>query len=98
MNATEPVNPGDVSRRDVIKNLFALAATFCATGCKTDHEALQSFFAKNFQEMTPEELAAAVERWEKRYAKQYHRDIKVGTTPAQKGVLFGYALEPEAGR
>jgi molybdopterin-containing oxidoreductase family iron-sulfur binding subunit len=93
MNATEPANSGDVSRRDVIKNLFALAATFCATGCTTDHEALRSFFAQHFKEMTPEELAAAVARWEQRYTEQYHRPVTVATTPAQEGVLFGYALD-----
>jgi Fe-S-cluster-containing dehydrogenase component len=93
MNATEPVNAGDVSRRDVIKTLFALAATFCATGCKTDHTALRDFFAKHFKEMSPEELAAAVARWEKRYSEQYHKPVSVATTPAQEGVLFGYALD-----
>lgn len=83
----------DISRRDSIKTLFALAATFATTGCQKDSDALQSFFQAHFKEMSPEDLAGTIKRLEKRYSKQYKRKVSVSATPAQEGVLFGYALD-----
>ena len=34
-----------------------------------------------------------VKRWEARYSERFHQPVTVETTPAQEGVLFGYALD-----
>jgi Fe-S-cluster-containing dehydrogenase component len=93
MNATEPNEAGCISRRDVIKTLFGLAATFATTGCGLDRDALRSFFSTHFRAMSPEQLADVLKSWEARYSKQYDRPVKVSATPSMEGVLFGYALD-----
>ncbi|MEX0332470.1 MAG: 4Fe-4S dicluster domain-containing protein [Puniceicoccaceae bacterium] len=82
-----------VNRREVIKTLFTLAAAYTATGCKREADSLSTFFHTHFQEMSPEKLASTLEGWERRYKKRYNRDVAVNATPAQEGVLFGYALD-----
>jgi molybdopterin-containing oxidoreductase family iron-sulfur binding subunit len=82
-----------VSRRDAIKGLFAACASACATGCGITKDDLNSFVQKHFREMEKPELDAVLAKWERNYKKNYHRDIKIGTEPAQEGVLFGYALD-----
>ncbi|NDV63548.1 4Fe-4S dicluster domain-containing protein [Puniceicoccales bacterium CK1056] len=93
MNTPENKQSEKVNRRDAIKTLFTLAAAYTATGCKRDADALRSFFQTNFREMSPEQLASTVERWERRYEKRFDREVKVSTTPPQEDVLFGYALD-----
>jgi molybdopterin-containing oxidoreductase family iron-sulfur binding subunit len=82
-----------ISRRDAVKGLFAMAAAVAATGCRKDIEALQAFFQKNFRELSPDEMKATVARWEKTYSQTYGQEVKVKTTPARPGELFGYALD-----
>ena len=82
-----------VNRREVIKTLFTLAAAYTATGCKREADSLSTFFHTHFKEMSPEKLASTLEGWERRYGKRYSRDVQVSATPAQEGVLFGYALD-----
>lgn len=91
----KPVNedPQSVSRRNVIKSLFTLAAAYTASGCQRDADALSSFFNSHFREMSPEKLKTTLENWERRYKKTYNRELSVNATPAQEGVLFGYALD-----
>lgn len=82
-----------VNRRDAIKTLFSLAAAYTLTGCQRDAEALTTFFNTHFKEMSSEKLASTLKRWERRYEKQFDRKVTVSATPAQEGVLFGYALD-----
>jgi len=92
--ATDPAStPQGISRRDVILQLFALAATATISGCRADNEALRAFFQERFQEMSPEQVREALARLEKQYTSQFGKDVHVANTPAQAGVLFGYALD-----
>jgi Fe-S-cluster-containing dehydrogenase component len=86
-------DPHAVKRRDVIKSLFALAATYTVTGCQRDGDSLKTFFHSHFKAMSPEDLASALEGWERRYSKRFNRKVSVSATPAEEGVLFGYALD-----
>ena len=86
-------NAQGISRRAVITQLFALAAAWTTSGCRTDEVELQSYFQKHFREMSQEEIRNVLAQWEKRYTRQYQKDIRVGATPAQPNVLFGYALD-----
>lgn len=93
MKKTPETDPHSVQRRNVIKSLFALAATYTASGCQRDADALSSFFHTHFKRMSPEKLSKTLASWERRYSKRYNRDVSVAATPAQEGVLFGYALD-----
>jgi len=93
MSKSEHPDWNQVSRRDAIKTLFTLAAAYTASGCSRDAEALGSFFHTHFKEMSPEQLAANLERWERRYEKRFGERVNVSATPPQEGVLFGYALD-----
>jgi molybdopterin-containing oxidoreductase family iron-sulfur binding subunit len=91
---THPQNPWtEISRRDAIKTLFSLAAAFTASGCSSDREALSSFFNSHFKEMSADDLASTLRRWERRYSKRFERPVSVRATPPREGVLFGYALD-----
>ena len=92
---SEPVSPDNqgVSRRDVIKNLFTLAAAYTATGCSRDQARLSTYFHTHFQEMSPDKLQATLQRLEATYSGKFQQPVKVSATPAQEGVRFGYALD-----
>ena len=49
-------------------------------------------FQKNYRLMTDQEKQEARLRLEKRYSQEYGKQVSVDTTPAQPGVLMGYAL------
>ncbi len=49
-------------------------------------------FQGNYRLMTDAEKAAARARLERRYSAEYGKKVTVDGTPAQPGVLFGYAL------
>jgi len=93
----EPVSE---SRRGFIKKTGSLSAlsllgTASLMTYSDDAEANMSWaewFQGNYRLMTDEEKAKAVARLEKRYSAEYGKKVGVDSTPAQKGVLFGYAL------
>ena len=85
------------SRRDFFKKagIGALMGAAALLTGKDDAEARVSWaewFQKNYRLMTEEEKREAIERLEKRYTEEFGRKVTVDGTPAQKGVLFGYAL------
>jgi molybdopterin-containing oxidoreductase family iron-sulfur binding subunit len=93
MSTTKPSSTERISRRDVIVQLFALAAACAASGCAASDRALRAFFHKHFREMSRAELQQALHRWETEYKERYKKDVSVRATPAEPGVLFGYALD-----
>lgn len=52
----------------------------------------EEYFKGNFRRMTDEEKAATVQRLERLSQLKRGVDVHVSTTPAQEGVLFGYAF------
>ena len=93
MNDSINNDPHAISRRNAIKSLFTLAAAYTTSGCQRDADALNTFFHTHFKEMSPEKLQATLEKWQRRYKKVYDKDVSLSATPAQEGVLFGYALD-----
>lgn len=82
-----------MTRRDVLKGLFALGAAFAASGCRTDREALEMYVHDHFREMSPEKLAEVLRYWESKYTEQHGRPMAVKATAPVEGSLFGYALD-----
>lgn len=73
----------------------AMAATAGAPGAwggQTLRDAFGSMFQDHYQRMTPDEVAAALQRIERRAKATYGVDIHCSAAPAQPGVVFGYAL------
>lgn len=92
----------DKSRRDFLKDMAAgtlSAATLAGAASlltnSDDAEAKATWgewFQKNYRLMTDEEKKDSIDRLEKRYSEEYGKPVTVDGTPAQPGVLFGYAL------
>ena len=93
MPAPEPPAEGYTRREALVMGLFALAAAATTTGCAADKLALDDFVAKHFKDLSPAELQDRLAQMEKRYTESYGKPVKVSATPAQEGVLFGYALD-----
>ena len=93
MPAPEPPAEGYTRREALVMGLFALAAAATTTGCAVDKLALDDFVAKHFKDLSPAELQDRLAQMEKRYTESYGKPVQVSATPAQEGVLFGYALD-----
>lgn len=95
--ASEPVSE---SRRGFLKGMGGLSATSLlgTAALMTNSDDAQAnttwaeWFQGNYRLMTDEEKEQTVARLEKRYSAEYNKKVTVDTTPAQDGVLFGYAL------
>lgn len=70
----------------------AATATEGTWGGATLRDMLGSFFQDHYQRMTRDEIAAALERIERRAKRRQGVEIRCTDTPAQPGVVFGYAL------
>jgi len=86
-------NKKNLTRRTFIKGAAAGAATLALPVGTADASVWEAFFQKHFREMNSDELDTVIERLEKEYKKNYNKDVKVSTTGAQPGVLFGYGLD-----
>ncbi|MBW2446691.1 MAG: 4Fe-4S dicluster domain-containing protein [Deltaproteobacteria bacterium] len=94
--AGEAPEPSGSSRRDFIKTAATVgagaivAAPAVASGFDFD---LESFFQKNFRELSEEELDALVKRLSRKYSKKYGKDVSVSAIGPMDGVLYGYGLD-----
>ncbi|MDP7153392.1 MAG: hypothetical protein QF897_03015, partial [Gammaproteobacteria bacterium] len=92
--------PDSMSRRGFVKKVGDVSATSllgtAALMTNTDDAEANTewaeWFQGNYRLMSQEEKAAAVARLERRYSAEYDKKVTVDSTPAEKGVLFGYAL------
>lgn len=87
------------SRRKFLKGLGTVtAAAGCTAGTKsawagaTLKDAMGDFFQDHYQRMTPEEIADALARIERKALRKFGREITCTNTPPLAGVVFGYAL------
>lgn len=80
------------SRRAFLAGAAATAGV-AATGCGNASDTARAFLQKHFLEMSKEELAAAIERLERKYKSEFGRDVTIEAAPAQDGVSFAYALD-----
>ncbi|MDP6675598.1 MAG: 4Fe-4S dicluster domain-containing protein [Gammaproteobacteria bacterium] len=96
----EVSTPDSVSRRGFVKQVGGISATSmlgtAALMTNTDEAEANSEWAEWFQGsyrlMSDEEKDEACARLERRYSEEYDKKVSVDSTPAQEGVLFGYAL------
>lgn len=96
----EPEEEVSTSRRKFFKNVggLSVASLLGTAALVTNSDDVQAntewaeHFQGNYRLMSEEEKARAVARLEKRYSAEFDKKVTVDTTPAQEGVLFGYAL------
>ncbi|MDP6437642.1 MAG: 4Fe-4S dicluster domain-containing protein [Gammaproteobacteria bacterium] len=96
----EKAAPDSMSRRGFVKKAGGVSATSllgtAALMTNTDDAQANTewaeWFQGNYRLMSQEEKAEAVARLERRYSAEYDKKVTVDSTPAEKGVLFGYAL------
>ncbi len=86
-------NKKKLTRRTFLKGAAAGTATLALPVGTADASVWEAFLQKHFREMNADELDKVIERLEKEYKKNYNKDVKVSTTGAQPGVLFGYGLD-----
>lgn len=70
----------------------AVASDPADDGRPTAMDAMAELFQDHYKKMSDSEIAAAVERLERKYKAKYDVDVQVGTTPPIPGVVFGYAI------
>ena len=79
------------TRREFLTAAGGTLAALLVSACSK--EALETFFKKNFRELSPTQIRDVLERLERRYSEQYGKKVTVADTPAQDGVRFGYGLD-----
>jgi len=93
-----PEEPVDAGRRRFLGHLGAVAGAAGAAsaapawGGRSMLDVMGSFFQDHYQRMSPEEIAEALARIERRALEKYGVEIRCEDTPPQPGVVFGYAL------
>ena len=83
---------GDVKRRTFLKSAMGTVAALAMAGCNSG--AIEDFFRKDFRELSPDQIKDFVSRLEREAKERFHRtDIKISTTLALPGVVYGYGLD-----
>lgn len=86
-------NKKKLTRRTFLKGAAAGTAALAIPVGSANASVWEAFLQQHFREMNAMELARVIERLEKEYKKNYNKDVKIKTTGAQPGVLFGYGLD-----
>ncbi len=76
-----------------INSLLGTAALMTNSDDARANTEWAEWFQGNYRLMTDAEKAQARARLERRYSREYGKAVTVDGTPAQEGVLFGYALD-----
>ena len=82
-----------MSRRKMLKGVAAVLGAMALPAKDAPASVWETFFQKNFREMSPEELKAVVARLEKEYGAKYGKQVRVGVNPPLEGVRFAYGLD-----
>ncbi len=80
------------SRRNFIKKIAMLGFSPLAFKIPVIDVSFEELMQKHFKEMSEEEKREVIERLEREYKEKYGIDVKIKTTPAKEGVVWGYAL------
>jgi molybdopterin-containing oxidoreductase family iron-sulfur binding subunit len=81
------------SRREFLKtSLAGLGAAACVPGAAQAFD-FEAFFQKHFRELSDDDLASVLERLERKYSKEFDRDVSVKATGPIDGVVYGYGLD-----
>jgi molybdopterin-containing oxidoreductase family iron-sulfur binding subunit len=82
-----------LTRRKALKGLALGIGTMVLPAKDASASVWESFFQKNFRELSRPERQKILARLEKEYSAQFKKPVRVKDTPPPEGVLFGYALD-----
>ncbi len=82
-----------LSRRRALKGLAAGMGALALPGKHASASVWESFFQKNFRELSREEIREILARLEREYSARFRKDVKVKATAPIEGVLYGYGLD-----
>ena len=82
-----------LSRRKALKGLAAGIGALALPKKDASAAIWDSFFQKNFRELSRAEIQDVVSRLEKEYSTRYGKPVKVKTSLPMEGVLYGYGLD-----
>jgi molybdopterin-containing oxidoreductase family iron-sulfur binding subunit len=82
-----------LTRRKALKGLALGIGTMVLPAKDASASVWDSFFQKNFRELSKPERQKILARLEKEYSATYKKSVRVKDTPAPEGVLFGYGLD-----
>jgi len=81
------------SRRQFLKNAATGLGVMAAAPMAVEAFDFEAFFQKHFRQLSPEEIAALVERLERDYTSRYGQKVDVSAVGPLEGVVFGYGLD-----
>jgi molybdopterin-containing oxidoreductase family iron-sulfur binding subunit len=82
-----------LTRRKALKGLALGIGTMVLPAKDASASVWESFFQKNFRELSKSERQAVLARLEKEYSDRYKKPVRVKDTPPIEGVLYGYGLD-----
>ncbi|MGE5664640.1 MAG: 4Fe-4S dicluster domain-containing protein [Deltaproteobacteria bacterium] len=82
-----------LSRRKALKGLALGLGALALPGKDAPASVWESFFRKNFRELSREEIRGMLARMERDYSARFRKAVKVKATPPIEGVLYGYGLD-----
>jgi len=91
--ATRDAHVHRMSRRKMMKGVAAVLGAMALPAKDAPASVWESFFQKNFRELSPEELNGVLSRLQKEYSEKYKKAVTVRATPPVEGVLYGYGLD-----
>jgi len=102
-NSKQPTSEQAIDhyRRGFLRRVGAISAGAAAAatglpqpawGGRTLEDAFAAFFQKHYRKMSRDDVQEAIARIERNAKATYGVDITCDTTPAQEGVVFGYAI------
>jgi molybdopterin-containing oxidoreductase family iron-sulfur binding subunit len=81
------------SRREFLKTTAAGIGALAGMPGAAQAFDFEAFFQKNFRELSDADIADVLARLERKYSKQFGRDVKVEATAPLDNVVYGYGLD-----
>jgi molybdopterin-containing oxidoreductase family iron-sulfur binding subunit len=91
-----PAQPESPARRSFLKTAGTVGAGAIAGGPAVANAlefGLESFFQKNFRELSDDDISRLLDRLSKKYSRRYGKDVQVSATGPIDGVVYGYGLD-----
>jgi molybdopterin-containing oxidoreductase family iron-sulfur binding subunit len=92
-NSAIPARLPVFSRRRFLAGGTAAMGAIAASVAGASPGFIDRLLRRRFVELSPEQVDRVIRDLEREYSEKYGKEVTVATTPAQQGVLFGYALD-----
>jgi Fe-S-cluster-containing dehydrogenase component len=85
--------PTEIDRRAFLKGGTTAMGAVAVVLAGATPAFIEGFLHTNFRELSPDEVDRVLASLERDYSERLGRQVSMTATPAQPGVLFGYALD-----